>query len=268
MTVLRPAPAWRARLAAAADAPPLRPRVPLWCGGARIGSVEADLFALAGLVGGPLVRPAEAGWRLGEGDPTQVLAALAEALRDMGLAHVWRHEQLAVRGEDGAAVGTVERAVARALGIATDAVHLTALCPDGNVWVQQRALDKPTDPGRWDTLVGGLVPAGESLAEALERETWEEAGLRPVALEGLHAGGRLLTRRPLAEQAHGYVVEVLHWFACTLPEGVAPENQDGEVAAFRRMDMAQVREHLERDEFTIDAALVLLAAHGEPPPPA
>jgi len=262
VTVLCPSAAWRARLAVAANAPPLRPRVPLWCGGARIGSVEADLFVLAGLAGGALVRPADAGWRLGEGDPTQVLAALAHALRDTGLAHTWRHEQLAVRDEDGTRLGTVERGVARALGLATDAVHLTALAPDGRIWVQQRALDKPTDPGRWDTLVGGLVPADESLDAGLVRETWEEAGLRPGQLLDLRFGGCVRTCRPLPEQAHGYVVEDIHWSTCTLAEGVAPRNQDGEVAAFACMAPTDLQALLERDAFTVDAALVLLAAHG------
>jgi 8-oxo-dGTP pyrophosphatase MutT (NUDIX family) len=262
VTVLAPSAAWCASLAAAADAPPLRPRVPLWCGARRIGSVEPDLFARAGLQGGLLVQACETGWRLLDGEPTRVLAGIADTLRATGLAHTWRHEQLAVRGEDGEAVATVERGVARALGLATDAVHLTAVAPDGAIWVQQRAFDKPTDPGKWDTLVGGLVPAGESLDEALARETWEEAGLRPVQLQGLRRGGQVVTRRPLPEQAHGYVVEVLHWYTGTLPEGVVPQNQDGEVAGFRRMPPHEVQARLEGDEFTVDASLVLLAAYG------
>ena len=68
----------------------------------------------------------------------------------------------------------------------------------------------------------------------------------------------------MREQAHGYVVEDIHWSTCTLAEGVAPSNQDGEVAAFACMAAAQVQALLERDVFTVDAALVLLAAHGEP----
>jgi 8-oxo-dGTP pyrophosphatase MutT (NUDIX family) len=259
---LAPAAAWRARLRAAADAPPLRPRVPLWCGAERIGSVEPDLFARAGLAHGTLVRPSgEQGWRL-EGQPSATLARIADVLRDAGLAHAWRDEQLAVRGESGVLVGTVERAAVRPLGIATHAVHLTATSSGGDIWVQQRAFDKPTDPGLWDTLVGGMVPAQDNLAQALERETWEEAGLRPPQLQGLRHGGRILTRRPFRELPHGYLVEVLDWYTCTLPDGVVPHNQDGEVAAFRCMTPADVSQHLERDEFTVDAALVLLAAHG------
>ncbi|HEY0825883.1 MAG TPA: NUDIX hydrolase, partial [Ramlibacter sp.] len=94
--------------------------------------------------------------------------------------------------------------------------------------------------------------------------TWEEAGLRLAQLQGLRHGGRILTRRPFREVPHGYVVEVLDWYACTLPQGVLPANQDGEVAAFRRMDEEDLARRLERDEFTVDAALILLAAYGGP----
>ena len=262
MTHLRPAPAWRDWLAAAADAAPLRARVPLWCGTQRIGSVEPDLLQRAGLAGGPLVRAdAASGWRI-EGEPTASLARIAQVLADNGLAHAWRDEQLAVRSDGGALLATVERAVVRPLGIATHAVHLTAVDPAGRIWLQQRAFDKPTDPGLWDTLVGGLVAAQDTQEQALERETWEEAGLRLPQAQGLRHGGRLFTRRPFRELPHGYVVEVLDWYACTLPADVSPANQDGEVAGFRAMDGDEVTQRLERGEFTIDAALVLLAAHG------
>ena len=263
MTRLRPAPAWRDRLRAAAHAPPLRPRVPLWCAGERIGSVEPGLFERAGLAGSSILRveAARGGWAL-EGEPTAALARIADVLRDTGLAHAWRDEQLAVRGDGGTLVGTVERAAVRPLGIATHAVHLTAMDDAGQVWVQQRAFDKPTDPGLWDTLVGGMVPARDSVEQALERETSEEAGLRVPQLRELRHGGRISTQRPFAELAHGYVVEVLDWYAGTLPAGVVPSNQDGEVAAFRTMAPGELTRRLEAGEFTVDAALILVAAYG------
>jgi 8-oxo-dGTP pyrophosphatase MutT (NUDIX family) len=261
VTALAVAPAWRERLRARADAPPLRPRVPLWWQAHCIGTVEPDLFARAGIAGDALVRPAgDGGWRV-EGDLGASLQRIAEVLRDTGLAHTWRHEQLAVRAEDGTLLGTVERGATRALGIATHAVHLTASAPDGRIWLQQRAFDKPSDPGLWDTLVGGMVPAQDSLEQALARETWEEAGLRLSQVEGLRHGGRVATRRPFAEQPHGYVVEALDWYACTLPHGVAPVNQDGEVAAFECLAPGEVALRLQQDACTIDAALILLAAH-------
>ena len=261
---LRLARAWRAHLHAAADCPPQRRRVPLAWRGERIGSVEADLFDRAALAGSPLLRwrDVQGTWDV-VGELTSSLARIAFVLRDRGLAHAWRDEQLAVRNDAGAVLATVERAVVRPLGIATHAVHLVATDARGGHWVQQRAFDKPTDPGLWDTLMGGMVPARDSLEDALARETWEEAGLQLAQVRDLRYGGRLLTRRPFRELPHGYVVEALDWYACTLPEGVQPANQDGEVAGFRCMPPAEVEMLLEREAFTIDASLILAAAYGD-----
>jgi 8-oxo-dGTP pyrophosphatase MutT (NUDIX family) len=55
---------------------------------------------------------------------------------------------------------------------------LIGLSADGRYWVQQRSLTKPNAPGLWDTLMGGMIPACDSIAQALQRETWEEAGLK------------------------------------------------------------------------------------------
>lgn len=263
--MIRPQPAagWLAALRARADLPPLRPRVPLWAGGARIGSVEPDFLREARLPArlvGETSRGAERGWQV-HGDLTASLHELAAALRAAGLAHVWRDEQLAVTDEAGRCLGTVERAVVRPLGITTFAVHLVGLSSDGRHWVQQRSLTKANDPGLWDTLMGGMIPASDSLAQALERETWEEAGLRLDQLAQLRHGGRVSVRRPTGEPGAGYVVEHIDWHRCVLADGVVPVNQDGEVAQFQLLDAAQVLARLERDEFTLEAALIL-AEHG------
>ncbi|HEY8358978.1 MAG TPA: NUDIX hydrolase, partial [Ramlibacter sp.] len=57
----------------------------------------------------------------------------------------------------------------------------------------------------------------------------------------------------------GYIVERLTWYDCVVPEGVVPVNRDGEVAEFRRMPREEVRQRLQADGFTIDAALMLVA---------
>lgn len=263
MNGLRPAADWLAALREAADRPPRRPRVPLWAGVECIGSVEPDFLhpipLRAGLVG-EVVREGRAGWQIFGDDLTASLHELALALRDAGLAHVWRNEQLAVTNAQGRCLGTVERAVVRPLGITTFAVHLAGLSPDGRHWVQQRSLSKANDPGLWDTLMGGMIPASDTVAQALERESWEEAGLRLEQLARLQRRGRVSIRRPTSEAGAGYVVEHIDWFRCEVPAGVVPANQDGEVAQFRLMDAAEVVARLQRDEFTIEAALILAQA--------
>jgi 8-oxo-dGTP pyrophosphatase MutT (NUDIX family) len=247
---------WLAALRARADCAPLAPREALWWGHHRIGSVEHELAASLRL---PQLKLERDGWRI-HGDATPSLAQVAASLRDAGFVRAWRDEQLAVIDDDGHPLGTVERGVARLLGIATHAVHLLGRTADGHHWVQQRSLGKASDPGMWDTLVGGMVPAAESQESALERETWEEAGLRLQALQGLRHGGHLVTRRPSAEQAHGYVVERLDWHACVVPDGVVPHNQDGEVQQFERIAHGELCTRMQRDEFTVDACLLFVAA--------
>ncbi|WP_298933658.1 NUDIX domain-containing protein [uncultured Ramlibacter sp.] len=256
---------WLAALRAGADQPPRRPRLPLWWQDHAIGTVEPGFLDQIGLYppsnGPEALQKAErnglSGWLL-QGDLTASLGQLALALRAAGLAHTWRDEQLGVHDGQGRMLGTVERAVVRVLGISTHAVHLMATAPHGGHWLQQRAFNKPNDPGLWDTLMGGMVPASDSLAQALERETWEEAGLRPAQLDGLVHGGRFLTRRPAGDgQEAGYVVEFIDWFRCELAEGVVPSNQDGEVQEFRLMAPAEVVQRLLAGQFTTEAALIL-----------
>lgn len=252
--------AWVQRLQARVSAPPRQARVPLWGGGARIGSVEPGTLARLRVEGLRAGAPDDArGWTL-EGPLDAALERLARALRDDGQVRAWRDEQLAVCAPDGRLLASVERGVVRLLGIATEAVHLLGLAPDGRHWVQQRALDKADDPGLWDTLVGGMVPAGEAVDAALARETGEEAGLLLSQLRDLRLGGWVRTARPHATTPAGYVEERIAWYRCTVPEGVEPVNQDGEVAQFRRMDAHELRQRLLADEFTVDAALMMLAA--------
>ena len=56
-------------------------------------------------------------------------------------------------------------------------VHVLVLGPDGRLLLQKRSLSKDTQPGKWDTSVGGHVGFGQSYAEAAQREAAEELGL-------------------------------------------------------------------------------------------
>jgi 8-oxo-dGTP pyrophosphatase MutT (NUDIX family) len=186
-----------------------------------------------------------------------LLGGAAARLRDAGLLRGWRDEQLDVRGApDAAPLATIERGACRPLGITTVAVHLNAFSADGRLFVARRALHKQIDPGRWDNLVGGMVPAGESELDALAREAHEEAGLdlRGAALQ---RGGRVHVTRIVPE---GYQSEIVQAFDTVLPPSTKPRNVDGEVAAIETWESGAAVAAIERDAFTLEAALVVLDA--------
>jgi 8-oxo-dGTP pyrophosphatase MutT (NUDIX family) len=249
---------WLQRLQARADAPPAAPRAELWVqgGAAPIGSLESGLAQRLVAAGLPL-RAGGRHWQIDASTGPALDGALeriARWLAAQGSITRWRDELLSVRDVTGRPVARMERAAVRALGIATDAVHLVGRAPNGDTWVQQRAFDKAVDPGLWDTLMGGLVSGAEDIAGTLARETWEEAGLRLADLTDVAPRGRFTVRRPVAD---GYMVEHIHVFEGGVPEGLLPSNQDGEVVRFARLALPALQKSVMAGDFTLEAALIL-----------
>lgn len=265
---------WLAGARASAQQPPARPRQPLVVAGQVVGSVAEGFLNKIGLhrlldkrfklsnnehSGAPA-------WHLEVpmGAATEALNTLAAALRDADLCGPWRNEQLAVCNPAGEVVATVERGAVRVLGITTRAVHLVGLAPDGRMWVQKRSMTKPNNPGLWDTLMGGMVSAADSLPQALARETWEEAGLQVEALQGLRHGGQVDFSRPSREGGGaGYMRERIDWFCAQVPEGVEPHNQDGEVERFDLLTLDGLRTQVAQGLFTLEAGLVIAGYLGQ-----
>ena len=198
------------------------------------------------------------------GEPAELSAqwsALNNRLRESGLILGWRDETVAVLDPaDGTRVGAIERAAARFWGTLTLGAHANAYVADAagapaQLWIAQRAANKSTDPGLFDNLIGGGVPDGQTPAQTLQREGWEEAGLTPPLLAAARPGRVIELRRDIRE---GLQHEWLHVYDLPLPTGVQPANQDGEVAAFRLLTLAQAIELAAGECMTVDAALVTL----------
>lgn len=97
-----------------------------------------------------------------------------------------RSEHIDLIDYEGALVeGSVDRRAARALGLSTRVVHLFACC-GAKVLLGKRAPGKIA-AGFWDSSVGGMLQAGESVLEGLIREAREEVGrkLSPDSIEFL-----------------------------------------------------------------------------------
>lgn len=184
------------------------------------------------------------------------VARIATSLDRAGYVPRWRNELLDLWRDDDLSVAGVERGVVRPLGILTKAVHLNAWSRSGHLWVARRSLTKPTDPGMWDTLVGGLVGQGEDPGLALERESFEEAGLRPEDIaQKTPVRAIAIMRRRLPE---GLQREMVLTSECVLPADVKPENQDGESMTIDCLAPLAVLEMIERGQFTVEASLVIL----------
>ncbi len=64
-------------------------------------------------------------------------------------------------------------------------VHLHVINERGELYLQNRSMDKDIQPGKWDTAVGGHIDYGEDVVTALFREAAEELHLmdfEPVEL--------------------------------------------------------------------------------------
>ena len=79
--------------------------------------------------------------------------------------------------EDGRVIGTAPRSVAHEQHLLHPVVHLHVLNSAGDIYLQHRPTWKQTQPGKWDSAVGGHIDAGEDVATALLRETREEIGI-------------------------------------------------------------------------------------------
>lgn len=191
---------------------------------------------------------------------TAVLAQMGHAVHAHRLVRAWRNEPYGLWDAAGQAHAEIERATARFWGSLTLGAHCNGYQADArgrptHLWIAQRALDKPTDPGLLDNLIGGGVPLGQTPREALLREAWEEAGLTAAHLAGLQRGSVLELRCDIPE---GLQHEWLHTYDLALPSGVQPCNQDGEVAQHRLLPVAQALALAARGALTVDAALATL----------
>lgn len=241
--------------------------LPLFISGQRCGWLfDKAAQALGGLTHVEISQDsAHIGRLMGSGpELNALLATVAITLRQAGCAPGWRNELLDVWPEhplgseaslDSRPLAAIERGVVRPLGLLTRAVHLNGWSQDGHLWVARRALTKATDPGMWDTLVGGLISSQEDVQVGLVRESDEEAGLEAQDIAErtpLRTIGRMLRQVP-----EGYQSEDVLTCECVLPAHVIPKNRDGEVMDIQLMTPSTIFNMLTQGAFTLEASIVV-----------
>jgi isopentenyldiphosphate isomerase len=95
-----------------------------------------------------------------------------------------------VSDDDSVVLGPVERRLVHGNPeLVHRSAHVLIVHPaDGTLLLQKRSALKDTQPGKWDTSVGGHVSFGQSYEEAALREAEEELGiaLKPEDLDFLY----------------------------------------------------------------------------------
>jgi 8-oxo-dGTP pyrophosphatase MutT (NUDIX family) len=191
------------------------------------------------------------------------LDRVARTLAAEGHLTAWRDERYAVAPKLSAPPWfLLERAAARYFGIHTFAVHVNGLVRSDDavrMWIARRSPTKAIDPGMLDNLVGGGIAAGQSVAAAVLREAWEEAGITaPLAGFAQPAGEVHLCR----EQPDGLQRETIFAHDLWLRADFVPAGQDGEVVDHRLVDLPEVARLIAigggPDAVTADASLVIL----------
>ncbi len=237
-----------------------RLRLPFLLGGCTAGSVPRA--ALPALAAWPQwLAVTDTAVTLTAPEPDAALAEMNAALRQQGWVRAWRDELFAITDPaTGCHLALTERAASRFWGTLTLGAHANGYVADArgrptHLWVAQRSLSKATDPGMRDNLVGGGVPQGQTPHQTLVREGWEEAGLTPAQMAPARPGRVLRLHRDIPE---GLQLEDLHSFDLALPPGLVPRNQDGEVAGFECLPVADALALAASGAMTVDAELVTL----------
>jgi len=74
--------------------------------------------------------------------------------------------------------------------------------------------------------------------------------LRLSGLHKLRDLGRLFVKRPVSD---GYMVEHIEMFSPAIPDGITPQNQDGEVMGFECVSIDDLFSAMRDGRFTFEA---------------
>ncbi|RJF98059.1 DUF4743 domain-containing protein [Noviherbaspirillum saxi] len=190
---------------------------------------------------------------------TDAITHVAHAMHRDGLVAGWRNESVAVAAVFGEApLFHIERAALRHFGLTLHAVHLNALTDfdrSGEMWLARRSHNKATDPGCYDTIVGGGLGNGMGITATLIKECFEEAGMPADLASQARPAGAVHVRREVPEGVHD---EILFTHDLVVSKDFVPNNHDGEVQEFVRLPLQDVIELIgSSDEVTVEASFVI-----------
>ena len=142
---------------------------------------------------------------------------------------------------DGKELFKLDRKLVEYLGIRGYGVHLIAYIKQRNsykLWVPKRNKNKLVSPSKLDNSVAGGVRAGEGIFSALEREAYEEAGLKKEQLNNAKLVGTL--NYNWKNSPYTLRRDTLYLFDLEVDDKFKPQCLDGEVEKFELMEWKKV----------------------------
>ena len=142
---------------------------------------------------------------------------------------------------DGKEFFKLDRKLVEYLGIRGYGVHLIAYIKQKNsykLWVPKRNKNKLASPSKFDNSVAGGVRAGEGIFSALEREAYEEAGLKKEQLNNVKLVGTL--NYNWKNSPYTLRRDTLYLFDLEVDDKFKPQCLDGEVEKFELMEWKKV----------------------------
>ncbi len=142
-------------------------------------------------------------------------------------------ELLDVVNEKGEIIRTVSRSEVHGNpSLIHRVVHVLVFNSDGKLLLQKRSLNKDVAAGKWDTSVGGHVNAGESLHDAVLRETEEELGIPACTPHFLYS----------YTHSNPFETELVYTYSCVYDEKI--KFQSEEIDEVRPWSMEEINTNI------------------------
>ena len=153
----------------------------------------------------------------------------------------------------------LDRALVEYLGIRGYGVHLIAYVKENSkikLWIPLRAKNKRVEPNKLDNTVAGGIASGETVRQALIRESSEEASFNRNLLKKVVQTGTI--NYNWRNKKFSLRRDTLFLFDLEISKDTIPKNKDGELQNFKLIPDKKVINKIQNTtEFKKNCALVL-----------
>jgi len=172
----------------------------------------------------------------------------------------WRDECYDIKEHfSSPALFKMERSATPLFGLRQYGIHINGFVRHSTrgscLWLQRRSPTKQTYPGLLDSMVGGGLAAGMTVAETVVKEAMEEANVpEALAATAIPAGSVSFFHR----SGRGLFPNTEFVFDLELPESFQPGNNDGEVSGFELTPVKDIVGIITSQDYKITSAPIAL----------